>query len=70
MTAPMHHRPDVRTTMKKTIRRLLPHAALVVVTALVVTAFTGRDEDDYFYKLNRGLELFGQVYGLPVVTLR
>jgi carboxyl-terminal processing protease len=48
--------------MKMTIRRLLPHAALVVATALVVTAFTGRDEDDYFYKLNRGLELFGQVY--------
>jgi carboxyl-terminal processing protease len=48
--------------MKTKIRRLLPHAALVVATALVVTAFTGRDEDDYFYKLNRGLELFGQVY--------
>src|SRR5687767_1409433 len=48
--------------MKTTLRRLLPHAALVAATALVVSAFTGRDEDDYFYKLNRGLELFGQVY--------
>jgi carboxyl-terminal processing protease len=46
----------------KTIRRLLPHAALVAATILIVTAFTDRDEDDYFYKLNRGLELFGQVY--------
>ena len=48
--------------MKTSVRRLLPHAALVAITAAVVTAFTGRDEDDYFYKLNRGLELFGQVY--------
>lgn len=48
--------------MKMSIRRLLPYAGLVVATAVAVSAFTGRDEDDYFYKLNRGLELFGQVY--------
>lgn len=42
--------------------RILSAAAAVIGLAAVVTAFTFPDEDDYYYKVNKGLETFGQVY--------
>ncbi len=38
--------------------------ALLLLPAAVVavTAFTWKDENNYYYKVNKGLEIFGQVY--------
>ncbi len=44
------------------LRRLAPIAAGVILGMLVVSAFTLTDEENYFYRVNRGLETFGQVY--------
>lgn len=43
-------------------RRLLLVLLPIVVIATAVTAFTWKDENNYYYKVNKGLELFGQVY--------
>lgn len=41
--------------------RIFP-VLVVVVTGLMMTAFTWLNEDDYYFRLNKGLDLFGQVY--------
>lgn len=43
-------------------RRVVPTLGIAAVIALLLLAFTPRNQDDYYFKLNRGLELFGQVY--------
>jgi carboxyl-terminal processing protease len=42
--------------------RIAISLAALLTVVLSVTAFTKRDEEDYYYRLNRGLELFGQVF--------
>lgn len=43
-------------------RRLLLIVVPVMAVALLATAFRWKDENDYYYKVNKELELFGQVY--------
>lgn len=43
-------------------RRLVLLLAPIALASVVVTAFTWKDENHYYYKVNKGLEVFGQVY--------
>lgn len=52
------HRPPKR--IRRHVRAVFVVAACA--TAGLWTAFTPKDENDYYYKVNKGLEIFGQVY--------
>lgn len=43
-------------------RRLVLLLLPVTGIAVAITAFTWKDENNYYYKVNKGLEVFGQVY--------
>lgn len=43
-------------------RRLALFLAPIAVASIAITAFTWKDENHYYYKVNKGLEVFGQVY--------
>lgn len=45
-----------------TRRRWILIVPTVVLLAILASAFRWKDEGDYFFRVNRGLELFGQVY--------
>jgi carboxyl-terminal processing protease len=49
-------------TPSKLLRRSLLPLSLLALTAALVSGFRWQDDDDYYYKLNKGLETFGQVY--------
>jgi carboxyl-terminal processing protease len=51
----------LRRTLDSAKPFLIP-TALVLLAGAIVTGFTWQDEDDYYYKMNKGLETFGQVY--------
>ncbi len=46
-----------RLLRRRTI--ILPAAIVAIIAA---SAFTWKDESDYYYKVNKGLEVFGQIY--------
>jgi carboxyl-terminal processing protease len=48
--------------MLRSSRRYLIPASIALAVVMVITAFRWQDQDDYYYKLNKGLEVFGQVY--------
>jgi carboxyl-terminal processing protease len=52
-------------TMHKPSSRLRTTLIVIVPTlaaTILVSAFRWKDENDYYYKVNKGLEVFGQVY--------
>jgi carboxyl-terminal processing protease len=44
------------------MRRQLVAIPVLLVAILAVTAFRWKDESDYYFKVNKGLETFGQIY--------
>lgn len=44
------------------LQRILISTAAFLLLGAIFTGFTWQDEDDYYYKMNKGLETFGQVY--------
>ncbi|MDB5034174.1 MAG: Periplasmic protease [Chlorobi bacterium] len=49
----------LRRSLRVPVFVIIPVTVLVVVA---VTAFRWKDENDYYFKVNKGLETFGQVY--------
>jgi carboxyl-terminal processing protease len=51
----------MNSTPRRAILVIIP-VSIACIAAAVVTGFKWQDEDDYYYKMNKGLETFGQVY--------
>ena len=46
----------------RSLRRPIVVVPITLVAILAVTAFRWKDESDYYFKVNKGLETFGQIY--------
>jgi carboxyl-terminal processing protease len=51
----------MNSTPRRAILVIIPVCIAAIATA-VISGFRWQDEDDYYYKMNKGLETFGQVY--------